>query len=249
MTFLRTLLATITLGLAVASCGSGDKPLTAPAGSVKATAAPQGQDWTQTVSKTPADGYVMGNPNAPLKLVEYGSRTCPTCGNFGRTGMQPLINNYVKSGKVSYEFRDFMVHGSADFAPSLLGRCVGTDAFFPVLEQMYVDQEQFLNAQLKVLNDQAFAAKIQAAKPTEAANLWADAMGYVEFMKQRGLPEAQVRACLNDGKALEALTKMMQSDEAKQVTGTPTFFLNGRHLPATTVTWDGVESALKAAGA
>ena len=35
-----------------------------------------------TVVRTPAGGYRQGNPDAPVKLIEYGSRTCPTCARF-----------------------------------------------------------------------------------------------------------------------------------------------------------------------
>jgi protein-disulfide isomerase len=237
----------------LAGCGSGGdgngSAPSAPAGSVKAVAAPAGSDWTQQVRQTPEGGFVMGNPDAPLKLVEYGSRTCPTCGAFGQTGMRPLEENYVKSGKVSYEFRDFLVHGPPDFAASLLGRCAGAAPFFPILEQMYIDQPKFLDAQMAAAQDKAFLQQTQNATPAQVANGWADKMGYVEFVKQRGITEAQARACLNDPKAIEALTKMTQDATEKQdVTGTPTFFLNGRKLE-NSVTWQAIETALKSAGA
>lgn len=240
------LLAAIAL---LAGCGGNDSVPTAPAGSIKATAAPAGKDWTQVVSKTADGGYVMGNPDAPLKLVEYGSRTCPTCGAFGQTGMRPLEENYVKQGKVSYEFRDFLVHGPPDFGASLLGRCAGPEVFFPILEQMYIEQPRFLDAQMKAANDQKLLALTQSGTPSQIANAWADAMGYVEFVKQRGISESQARACLNDAKAIDALTKMTQdAGTQKNVTGTPTFFLNNRKID-NAVTWPQIESALKNAGA
>ena len=236
----------------LAACGDnkgGGNAVTAAPGSVPTVAAPAGKDWTQTVAKTAEGGYVMGNPDAPLKLVEYGSRTCPTCGNFGRTGMQPLENTYVKSGKVSYEFRDFLVHGPPDFAASLLGRCAGEAVFFPILEQMFVEQERFLNAQMKAAENQQLLQLTNTGKPAQIANAWADAMGYVDFVKQRGVPEAQARACLNDEAAISALTKMTQDASAKEnITGTPTFLLNGQKLDQV-VTWPQVEAALKNAGA
>lgn len=233
----------------LAACGDKDAAPSAPANSVAAAPAPAGQDWTQTVSQTAEGGFVMGNPNAPLKLVEYGSRTCPTCGAFGQTGMRPLEETYVKSGKVSYEFRDFLVHGPPDFAASLLGRCAGAAPFFPILEQMFLEQPKFLDAQMKVAQDQAFLAQTERATPAQIANGWADRMGYVEFVKQRGVTEAQARACLNDEKAIAALTRMTQdATEKNDVTGTPTFFLNGRKLEQT-VSWPQVEAALKTAGA
>ncbi len=212
-------------------------------------APPLGQDWTQVVSKTPEGGYRMGNPNAALKLVEYGSRTCPTCGLFGREGMRPLETNYVKSGKVSYEFREFLVHGPPDLPASLLGRCGGAAPFFPLLEAMYRDQAQFETR----LEDQrataALQAKLAGAQPAQVAAAWGDYMGYVDYVKQSGIPEARARACLADTKEIEALVAMMNDAQTnKGVTGTPAFFLNGKMLQ-NQLAWPQVEQSLKAAGA
>ena len=97
MKFLTTLAV---LPLALAACskndstGNVDQPAAAP---VAAAAAPAGQNWTETVVKTP-EGYLMGNPNAPIKLVEYGARSCPTCGAFAREAYRPLTEKYVASG-------------------------------------------------------------------------------------------------------------------------------------------------------
>lgn len=238
------ILATALLG----ACGEGGNSYT-PAAPVAATPPPAGQDWTQTVSKTEAGGYVMGNPNAPLKLVEYGSRTCPTCGAFGKTGQRPLEETYVKSGKVSYEFRDFLVHGAPDLAAALLGRCAGPAPFFPVLEQMYQDQEATLNKQMAAAEDQAFVQRIQTLSPPEQAKVWADRLGYVDFIKQRGVPEAQARTCLADTKAIDELAKMSETAmRDAQITGTPTFILNGNKLDGA-VTWKQVEDELKRNGA
>jgi|UniRef100_UPI0035CB9709 protein-disulfide isomerase len=234
--------------LSLASCGgSGTGGNVVASAPVAAKAAPAGQKWTDVVSKTPEGGYVMGNPDAPVKLVEYGSRICPTCGAFGKTGQKPLTDNYVATGKVSYEFRDYMVHGAPDFAPALLGRCVGTATFFPLLEAMFMGQDQFE----KPLGDQAatnaLQAKLQGKAPNEIAAAWADYLGYVDFVKQRGLPEAKARACLADKKGLEELIGMMNTGQGATVTGTPTFFLNGNKIDG--VSWSDVEPALKRAGA
>src|SRR4051812_43521423 len=68
--------------LALAACGSGGDNASAPVTSstpVAQAAPPAGKQWVDVVSKTPEGGYVQGNPNAPIKLVEYGARMCPTC--------------------------------------------------------------------------------------------------------------------------------------------------------------------------
>lgn len=231
--------------LALAACGgAGDGNITAPANSVAAVAAPSGQDWTQVVSKTPEGGYVMGNPNAPLKLVEYGSRTCPTCGVFGQTGMRPLETTYVKSGKVSYEFRDFMVH-APDLGVSLIGRCAGPEPFFPLLEQMFVEQQGFLE---KLEAAGPFQQSIVNQSPQAQAAAWVNHLGYLEFAKQRGIPESQLKACLADPKLMAEVVQLSEQAMKNGVTGTPTFTLNGRPLEGQ-VSWPQIEQALKNAGA
>ena len=236
--------------LLLAGCGTKgtDGNASAAAAPIAAVAPPAGQQWTDVVAKT-ADGYRMGNPDAPLKLVEYGSRLCPVCGNFGRTGQEPLENDYVKTGKVSYEFREFLVHGAPDMPGALLGRCVDPQAFFPLLEAMFRDQDEM---EPKLADSQAVARLQQSlagASPQKVANGWADYLGYVDFVKQRGIPESKARACLNDKPALDHITQVMQdAAQNKNVNGTPTFFLNGQQLE-NVYTWDGVKARLDAAGA
>ncbi len=246
MKFLTTLAV---LPLALAACskndstGNVDQPAAAP---VAAAAAPAGQNWTETVVKTP-EGYLMGNPNAPIKLVEYGARSCPTCGAFGREAYKPLTEKYVSTGKVSFEFRDFLVHGAPDVALTLLGQCGGVAPFFPILEQMYGNQIAFLDKLQAMTPDQQKALANQP--PTVVATKLAEQMGAIDFVKQRGIPEAKARACLADQKQLEVMAKPTETAmQAGTVTGTPTFLINDKKLDQV-VSWDQMEKALKAAGA
>ncbi len=236
--------------LMLAGCGGsgGNGNASGPAGDpVAAVPAPAGQNWTETVVKT-EEGYRMGNPDAPIKLVEYGSRTCPTCGAFAREGFQPLTNNYVATGKVSFEFRDYMVHGAPDIALALLGTCGdNAAAFFPILEQTYTNQAGFLD-KLQAI-DPATQTALQSQSPSQAVGTIAQAIGAIDFIKQRGIPETKARACLADAKKLEAIAKPTETATAAgTVTGTPTFIINGENVP-NTVTWSQLEQALKRAGA
>ncbi|RIA37850.1 protein-disulfide isomerase [Hephaestia caeni] len=234
--------------LALSACGSGNGGNSdAPAAPVAAVTPPAGQDWTQVVRKSPEGGFVMGNPNAALKLIEYGSRSCPTCGVFGRDGIPPLEENYVKTGKVSFEFRDFPVHGGPDLGLSTLGRCVSESAFFPILEQTYASQDKLLE-KLESPEAQALLQRLQGKSPTDIATGWATYLGYVDFVKQRGVTEQQAKACLADQKNVQAVVDMAQQGGKDGVTGTPSFFLNGTLLE-NTLTWEQLEARLKAAGA
>lgn len=237
----------LALASSLAACGAKDDGKT-QAPPVAAAAAPAGRDWTQSVART-AEGYVMGNPAAPIKLVEYGSRLCPTCGAFAREGYAPLIDNYVKSGKVTVEFRDFLVHGPMDMPPALLGTCVGAEPFFPLLEQMFANQEQFINALQKAPAD--VQAAINAAPPAQRFKLMGEAMGLIDFVKQRGVPAAKAESCLTDAAEIDRLAKQTQDRGPggdSTVSGTPTFLLNGKVVDGA-ITWAAVEAALKRAGA
>lgn len=247
---MKTFLALPTVALAclaLVGCSKNDAGGTAAAAApVAAKPAPAGQSWADVVAKTP-EGYVMGNPDAPIKLVEYGSRLCPTCGALAREGYDPLTRKYVSTGKVSFEFREFLVHGPADLPPALLGLCVDKAAFFPVLEQMFHDQAQFDEGLQKMTPAQQ--QQLQAAKPDQVVTMLADGEGVIPYMKQRGLPEAKIAACLADRATIDRLTKQTQ-DKTNDgtVSGTPTVLLNGKVLTGA-ITWPQVEAALKAAGA
>ncbi|WP_174280599.1 DsbA family protein [Sphingomonas bacterium] len=248
MTF-RTTLACAAFVLA-AGCGKGPDVTngTVPVAAATGARPPAGQKWTDVVSQTAEGGYRMGNPDAPLKLVEYGSRTCPTCGAFGQSGMRPLEDRYVTGGKVSYEFRDFMVH-APDLGVAVLGQCAGAAPFFPLLEQMYLGQPAFLDKLEAASKDQAFVTRVQALSPVQATTMWVDRLGYVDFMKQHGMTEVQARACLADPKRIDAVTALTKrGSDDQEISGTPTFILNGQKLD-NQVVWPQIEQALKAAGA
>jgi len=240
-------LAFLALPLALAACGGGSDGgnVSAPASPVAAVKAPNGANWSETVSKTD-EGHVLGNPDAPIKLVEYGSRLCPTCRALATDGYQPLIANYVNTGKVSFEFREYLVHGAPDLPPSLLGNCTDDAAFFPILEQMYANQSQFLDKLQSA--SPAVQQQLQSARPVDAVRIMAEQMGLIDFVKQRGIPEAKARQCLADQGQIDRWTKQTGDKSADgSVTGTPTLFINGRKQDA--ISWSQLEPLLKNAGA
>src|SRR3954466_4069925 len=155
--------------LLLAACGKGDAggnsasgaPAAAPVAGAKA---PAGQNWVDVVSKTPEGGYRMGNPDAPVKLIEYGSRSCPHCAAFDAEGFPVLKAGPIAAGKLSYEFRDFPVHGPIDMGPILVGHCVEPAQFFPMLDQMMASQQQLIGRTDKKISDED-QARLQKASP------------------------------------------------------------------------------------
>ena len=181
------------------------------------------KDWTKTVVATPAGGFRMGSPAAPVKLVEYGSLTCNHCADFSRTGMAPL-SAAVRSGKVSFEFRNFVLNG-ADLAASLIARCGGPAKFFPVIGKMYASQELWTGKISGISEAQAE----QLAKLPQGQQLVriGDIGGLTRLAAASGIAPAQAKKCLADEAALQRLADMHDAATKLGVEGTPTFSING----------------------
>jgi protein-disulfide isomerase len=203
-------------------------------------------NWLTTVSKTPEGGFRQGNPNARIKLVEYGARTCPTCGRFAAEGVEPLRREWIASGKLSYEFRDLLVHGAPDLALALLNQCVPVQRFFPVLDQMFASQQAFETPLHKLMNEQPKLVESWQQLPApQAATRFAEALGMIPFMKARGLAEAQARRCLASPVLIKSVAQANANGANAGVQGTPTFFVNGRRVRA--YTWNQLQPELRAA--
>src|SRR3546814_11296312 len=81
----------------------------------------------------------MGNPAAPVKLIEYLSYTCPHCAAFSAESAAVLRGRMVKSGKVSLELRN-AVRDKLDLAAAALARCAGTQGFFAASDALFARQ-------------------------------------------------------------------------------------------------------------
>jgi protein-disulfide isomerase len=73
--------------LLVSACGGeGSNTAATSNAPLEQVAAPNGGDWTKTVTQTAEGGMLMGNPSAPVKVVEFGSMTCHICQEFAAEG-------------------------------------------------------------------------------------------------------------------------------------------------------------------
>jgi len=240
------LLALGAAALVLTGCNSGAENASAPAnGSAAAAAAPPaGQDWTQVVSQTPEGGFVMGNPSAPVKLVEYLSLTCPHCAEFAETGY-PKLHDYVRKGTVSLEVRNY-VRDPIDVTATLVTRCGGAPSYFAMTEQALAQQPQILDKAQKL--PPAELQRLQSAPPADQFKALAGMLGIDQFAKQRGVTQAKLDQCFADKAALDQLVAMQKAANDRGIPGTPAFFLNGTQLQ-NAGTWEQLEPQLKQAGA
>jgi len=208
---------------------------------VPAPAATQAKDWTKTVALSPDDGFVVGNPAAPVKLVEYGSLTCPHCAHFSEESSAPLMT-YVRSGKVAFEFRNYVLNG-IDMAATRLAHCAGTKGFFPFVEKLYDSQPTWLAkiVGLPVAEQQ----RINGLGETGRLVALARAGDLLKAAAVHGVTAVKARQCLSDPKLGDRLTALHDAGSAAGVQGTPTFFLNGQQLPVNA--WPDVDAAIRQA--
>ena len=149
------------LALALAACGAGAEETGAIEGeAIAAIPAPEGTEWRSTATMTEDGGTLVGNPDAPLKLVEYGSLTCPTCARFSMEGGEPLLE-YVDSGVVSFELRQFAVHGPLDLLLQRMTQCGPVEAVIPLSDQVWANYETIM--QPIQANQAAFKAAMRAS--------------------------------------------------------------------------------------
>ena len=241
------MLVALIAGLPLAADAATKAPGKKSAATKRAPArAPAKVNWLNVIVATPDGGIRMGNPNAAVKLVEYGSRTCPHCALFDKEGVPALKAGPIAAGKLSYEFRDFPVHGALDLGPILLGRCVSPTQFFPMLNAMFADQQALL------AKAEATEAKLKAMtnpSPNQIATSVANDLGYVALATRGGMAPARAKACLADRVALNRIVAMTD-DAEKQfgVNGTPTFIINGTKAE-NVYDWAALQPLLAAAGA
>ena len=200
------------------------------------------RDWSQVVTVTPAGGFAMGNPAAKVKLIEYGSLACPHCRHFEETGFKPLVEGYVRTGKVNYEFRNLLINGP-DISVSLLTRCAGVTKFFPMSQFVYATQEKWQD-RIDAMSD-ADRAALEKMTPQQRVIRFAQLGGMAQMAARFGVSPARARQCLSDPRALQRLLDMTQAANDNGIDHTPTFLVNGKTTDA--ATWEELEPEIKAA--
>ena len=216
-----------TMALALAACGKKDDAGSATALTgepIAKIAAPASGSCADTFTATP--------------------ESCSHCAEFAEKSAAELRDNFVASGRVSYEVRFFMLN-ALDVPATLLATCGAPEAALPLAEQFWGWQKNmFTNLQS---NEAALNAAGQLPPEQRFAAI-AKAGGMDTFFAARGVAADQAKTCLADtAKATKLVEATNKAGEELNITGTPTFFLNGTKLDVNT--WEAVKVALEKAGA
>ena len=199
-------------------------------------------NWAKMVTRAPNGAYVLGNPKAKVRLVEYMSYSCNHCADFTAQASAPLRGNYVAKGNVAVELRN-AVRDRYDFAAALLARCGGAKGFFAQSEALFAGQEALM---AKAQAAEATSSLADDASTNDALVTVAEGSGMIDYMTARGLAPAAAKACLiNKSEQDIVLAMTKEAWETRKIAGTPSFLINGRDTGPSV--WSTVEPKLRAA--
>ncbi len=153
------------------------------------------------MAEPPLPDVWLGDPKAPVTIIEYASMTCGHCARFEEEVFPIIKKKYIDTGKVRYTMREFPLDPLAA-AASMLARCAG-DKREAMIEFLFAQQKNW-----------AFVDK-----PVEALR---------ETVKQTGMGSKEFEACLNDQALFDKINQIRNTAAQKfGITATPTFFING----------------------
>ena len=195
---------------------------------------------SRTVTTSPIGAYIIGNPEARLRLVEYFSYTCHICADFAKAASLPLKTGYIDRGLVLFEYRN-LVRDPVDMTAALLARVGGASAFAGNHQAIFAAFPTFITKVQKA-SDAQKTSWFEGTVAERARRIAADT-GLAALMLGRGYSQAQLDAALDSEVAQAELTGMTNIGRgADRVTGTPSFFING--LRAEVGTWPALKSKL-----
>ena len=184
---------------------------------------PNRRDWLQTTRHTREGGFLIGNPDAATKLVEYLSPSCPECAEFTHQAGEQLFQQYVRTGHVSVEYRLFYRNG-VDIAAGLLLNCLPSERYFDMMHNLLGSQPQWLGRIREVTPQQRQA--LSGLPPLEVARRMIPMLGLDQIARRNGLDAAAQQACLTQER-LDAMERVQQAAAQAGVQGTPSFIING----------------------
>jgi protein-disulfide isomerase len=152
------------------------------------------------------DDMSIGNPKAKIHVIEYASLSCPHCAHFNETVFADFKAKWVDKGLARYTLKEMLTAPEQVAAAGfLLARCAGPSKYFKVVDEVFRSQPRWTDGKIKPV-----------------------LMG---IGKANGVSEAQFNACLQDQKALDALSlRARRAFEVDGVDSTPTVFINGKKL-------------------
>jgi protein-disulfide isomerase len=156
----------------------------------------------QTVLALSKDDRILGNPDAPITIIEYASLTCPHCAHFTNEVLPELKKKWIDTGKAKLVLRDYPLDEPA-LRAAIIARCAPPDRYYAYIDTFFGAQEKWVTARD-----------------------YRDALA--RLVKLGGMGREEFDNCLKntalENKIVEG--RLVASKEL-DVNSTPTFFING----------------------
>ena len=144
---------------------------------------------------------ILGDPDAPITLVEFGDYQCHYCNVFFETTENDIIKNYVETGKVKIIFKDYNIIGEDSVKASQGAHCANDQGmFWEYHDTLY-------------------------SHWTGENNGWASSENLTIFAQQIGLNMDTWSECMVEGSHSQIILKSNDDARALELTGTPAFFV------------------------
>lgn len=200
------------------------------------------RNWNATITVTPDGWHVLGNPAAPVKVVEYLSYSCPHCAAFEKEGVSALRMDYVSTGKVSLEIHPLLMFVT-DPAVTIIAQCATPLRFLGLHDALLARQEEWFGRAEHLTRGQK--ARWTHGDTGARLRAMADDMGLYAIAAGHGIDRVAADRCLSDRPAGQKLAQDSMSVMGPEFEGTPSFAINGVMLRGTH-DWKGLEALLKA---
>lgn len=154
------------------------------------------------------DAYSIGDPDAPVTIVEYTDYQCPFCARHALQAFGQIAENFVDKGQVQYVFKDMpltSIHPQAALAAEA-ARCAGAQ-----------DDDAFVT-----MHDVLFDNQGEWSGKSNAADLFSD------YATEIGLDNANFESCITNHEFEAAVQADVQEAMQLGITGTPAFIINGQ---------------------
>ena len=150
----------------------------------------------------------LGNPDAKVTVIEYASFTCPHCASFHADGFKQLKADFIDTDLIHFVHREVYFDRYGLWA-GITARC-GDNAesrYFGIIDMIYAQQSDWARQE----------------SPQDIVN------SLRKIGKTAGLTDADLDTCFSDGDRAQALyATYVKNAEADEITGTPSFLINGK---------------------
>lgn len=164
-----------------------------------------------TLPPVKSEGYVMGSPNAPLEVIEFGDFECPICGQFNTLTEPEIRERLIQPGIIRYRYIDFPldIHRNTWNASRAAACADEQGRFWQMHDALFQTQDKW--------DGEATSNPDKVLK---------------QLAKQLGLNTDQFDKCVDSKKYQAKIQAHLKLAEDRKLDGTPTFIIGDKSITA-----------------